>query len=77
MHHVIEDIIHGSFICGSNILNIKRHDPIAIGPQRGGDGYLMLIFGTNQNFAVVKKTIHKGKHLIPYGIFNLDIMNIG
>src|SRR5262249_46385683 len=76
MHHVMEYGSHSPLVCGSSILETKRHDYIAVNsPWRGERGFLLIFFG-KADLIVTRKSIHKGQHLVSGGVVNQDI-NMG
>lgn len=56
MHHVIEDISHGSLICGTNILEYEGHDFVIVIPLGYGKCSIILILRDNISYHVVLST---------------------
>ena len=60
-----EHLVYQSLVRGSCVLQTKRHDPEAVEPLVGDEGYLFLIFLGHLYMVVPKKCVHEGKKFVP------------
>ena len=56
-------LVYQSLVCGSRVLQIKRHNSVAIKPLAGDEGGLLLIFFCHLYLVVSREGVHKGKKL--------------
>ena len=60
-----EHLVYQSLECGSRVLQIERHDSVAIEPLAGDEGAILLIFFRHLYLVISKEGVHKGKKLVP------------
>src|SRR5262249_45447371 len=76
MHHVMEYSRHSPLVCGSSILETKRHDYIAVNSPWCGERGFLLIFFSKADLIISRKSVHEGQHLVASGVVDQDI-NMG
>ena len=60
-----EHLVYQSLECGSCVLQIERHDSVAIEPLAGDEGGILLIFFCHLYLVISREGVHKGKKLVP------------
>ena len=60
-----EHLVYQSLVHGSPILQIERHDLVAIEPLASDEGGLLLILLYHLYLVVSGEGVHKGKKLVP------------
>ena len=64
MNEVVEAKGHGPLKGGSNIFYAKRHDTIHKSAPGGSESGFVLLFFTDMNLVITRKTIHERKYFV-------------
>ena len=68
MHHIMEQVYHGSLVSG--ILQTEWHDIVGVSPPMGGEFYLGFVLFNHFDMIITQEPIRKGKEHVGCGVIN-------